>query len=140
MSFITLSPMFLPLQVFLLRFLCSVYPLVRSLVRPLGCIVSSFRIQKFSLIFNHVRRVNLSRPVWLSCSLSINFAYTYIVTYVQIIWCWCTVLPGGISSVVAEPYIKFGFWFWNIVTDIANILVRIWCSCSCKKFSKWHCF
>ena len=49
------------------------YILFISVLR-LGCSVSSFRIKKFSLIFNRFSRINVSIFVWCSSSISINFA------------------------------------------------------------------
>ena len=82
-SFMTLSLAFLPFAVFLLRFLCPVYPLVKSLY-----LVNERKFGYYGIIFYSVLCWDLLDIVLLASQ--------------------------------------------HIVSDILNILISIWYSCSCN--------
>ena len=96
------------------------YILFNSLLRAFECIksVSIFRIQYFSLIFNNFLRANLSRFVWLSCSITKKFKLCISVSKRFD----AGVLLGltffvYLISLILNSVIRF------LVSDILNILI-----------------
>ena len=149
--------MFLYLGVFFLVFLCSVYPLVKSLywgVRKIGyygtifCSIICWDLlnvvflalgsKKFSLIFNRFGRVNFSRSVWLSCSITIIFVSILIFYPSMSKW-----VGAGIFFFLVTSSLWLLCLIFNLVSDFSTYSKRHFkhsnkciCTCSCNLVNK----
>ena len=90
--------------------------LLNSLLRPFGCSVSRPRIQKYSLMSNRFWIVNLSRFVWLSCSISINFEYILKLCLSMSKW-----FHDGILSVMVTSFL----WWLSLILKLVCHSQRI---------------
>ena len=117
------------------------YVLFSSLVKPIGCSDSTLRIKKFSQIFSLFGRVNLSRFVWLSWSISVNFSYLLKLFPWMSKW-----FDADLLSFMLRSFLLLLSLISNSFSQCVNILVSIWCSFFGNwvdkifdKFLKWRC-
>ena len=85
------------------------YCLLKSVLKPFGYNVSNFRIQKFYLLVSHQVRVFLNLELFVSWSITVNFAYLLKLR----LSCW-----KCLQAIIASTLFTSFEWLFSLILKL----------------------